>query len=305
MKPGRSGPPGAGVRAGEASRATVTPLRPDTRKPAEGAGHRDAPPPHGHGPVHDPHGPGPGEEHDYDSGLVVRGLTKKFKKRPVLRGVSVSLRRGEAVGLLGPNGAGKTTCFYIITGLVRADAGTIGLDGYDVTDLPMYRRARLGIGYLPQEASIFRGLTVEHNIRAILEVVESVHEVREAALDALLAEFSISHLRRAPAMALSGGERRRVEIARALATQPHFILLDEPLAGIDPIAVGDIRDLVAHLKDRGIGVLITDHNVREALEIVDRAYVLHEGQVLMEGAPAEIVADEDVRRVYLGERFSL
>jgi lipopolysaccharide export system ATP-binding protein len=240
-----------------------------------------------------------------NTGLIATNLGKSFKKRPVLRDVNVSVQRGEAVGLLGPNGAGKTTCFYIITGLLAPDVGTIGLDGHDITDLPMYRRARLGIGYLPQEASIFRGLSVEHNIRAILEVVEPVHEVREAQLDALLAEFSITHLRRAPAMALSGGERRRVEIARALATQPHFILLDEPLAGIDPIAVNDIRDLVAHLKDRGIGVLITDHNVRETLEIVDRAYILHEGRVLMEGAPSEIVADVDVRRVYLGDRFSL
>jgi len=240
-----------------------------------------------------------------NKGLVGRGLGKSFKRRAVLRDVNVSVQRGEVVGLLGPNGAGKTTCFYIITGLIASDTGTVTLDGQDITDLPMYRRARLGIGYLPQEASIFRGLTVEQNIRAILEVAEPVPEVREARLDELLAEFSISHLRRAPAMALSGGERRRCEIARALATQPHFILLDEPLAGIDPIAVGDIRDLVAHLKDRGIGVLITDHNVREAFMIVDRAYILHEGQVLMEGAPTEIIADADVRRVYLGERFSL
>jgi lipopolysaccharide export system ATP-binding protein len=240
-----------------------------------------------------------------NTGLIATSLGKSFRKRPVLRDVSVAVQRGEAVGLLGPNGAGKTTCFYIITGLIAPDVGTISLDGHDITDLPMYRRARLGIGYLPQEASIFRGLSVENNIRAILEVVEPVHEVREASLDALLAEFSITHLRRAPAMALSGGERRRVEIARALATQPHFVLLDEPLAGIDPIAVNDIRDLVAHLKDRGIGVLITDHNVRETLEIVDRAYILHEGRVLMEGRPSEIVADVDVRRVYLGERFSL
>ncbi len=240
-----------------------------------------------------------------NTGLVGINLGKSFKKRPVLRDVNVAVQRGEAVGLLGPNGAGKTTCFYIITGLISPDLGTIGLDGHDITELPMYRRARLGIGYLPQEASIFRGLSVENNIRAVLEVIEPVHEQREAMLDELLAEFSITHLRRAPAMALSGGERRRVEIARALATQPHFILLDEPLAGIDPIAVSDIRELVAHLKDRGIGVLITDHNVRETLEIVDRAYILHEGRVLMEGAPAEIVADADVRRVYLGERFSL
>jgi lipopolysaccharide export system ATP-binding protein len=238
-------------------------------------------------------------------GLVGQGLGRSFKRRPVLRGVNLSVQRGEVVGLLGPNGAGKTTCFYIITGLIAADTGVVSLDGRDITDLPMYRRARLGIGYLPQEASIFRGLSVEQNIRAILEVAEPEPEMREAMLEALLAEFSITHLRRAPATALSGGERRRVEIARALATQPHFILLDEPLAGIDPIAVGDIRDLIAHLKDRGIGVLITDHNVRETLEIVDRAYILHDGQVLMEGEPAEIVADADVRRVYLGERFSL
>jgi lipopolysaccharide export system ATP-binding protein len=240
-----------------------------------------------------------------NSGLAAYNLGKSFKKRPVLREVNVSVQRGEAVGLLGPNGAGKTTCFYIITGLIRADVGTILLDGEDITELPMYRRARLGIGYLPQEASIFRGLTVEQNIRAVLEVSEPVPELRENAIDSLLAEFSITHLRRAPAMALSGGERRRVEIARALATQPHFILLDEPLAGIDPIAVSDIRDLVAHLKDRGIGVLITDHNVRETLGIVDRAYILHEGQVLMDGAPGEVVNDPNVRRVYLGERFSL
>jgi lipopolysaccharide export system ATP-binding protein len=238
-------------------------------------------------------------------GLCGQGLGKSFKRRPVLRAVNVSVQRGEVVGLLGPNGAGKTTCFYIITGLIAADTGVVTLDGRDITDLPMYRRARRGIGYLPQEASIFRGLTVEQNIRAILEVVEPQPEAREAMVDSLLAEFSITHLRRAPAMALSGGERRRCEIARALATQPHFILLDEPLAGIDPIAVADIRDLIGHLKDRGIGVLITDHNVRETLEIVDRAYILHAGQVLMEGVPAEIVADADVRRVFLGDRFSL
>jgi lipopolysaccharide export system ATP-binding protein len=238
-------------------------------------------------------------------GLCGQGLGKSFKRRPVLRAVNVSVQRGEVVGLLGPNGAGKTTCFYIITGLIAADTGVVTLDGRDITDLPMYRRARRGIGYLPQEASIFRGLTVEQNIRAILEVVEPQPEAREAMVDSLLAEFSITHLRRAPAMALSGGERRRCEIARALATQPHFILLDEPLAGIDPIAVADIRDLIGHLKDRGIGVLITDHNVRETLEIVDRAYILHAGQVLMEGVPAEIVADTDVRRVFLGDRFSL
>jgi lipopolysaccharide export system ATP-binding protein len=238
-------------------------------------------------------------------GLVGHGLGKSFKRRPVLRDVSISVQRSEVVGLLGPNGAGKTTCFYILTGLIAADTGSVEIDGQEITDLPMYRRARLGIGYLPQEPSIFRGLTVEQNIRAILEVVEPELDLREATLDALLAEFSIEHLRRASAIALSGGERRRVEIARALATAPHFILLDEPLAGIDPIAVGDIRDLVLHLRDRGIGVLITDHNVRDTLRIVDRAYILHEGRILMEGAPDEIVSDAEVRRVYLGERFSL
>ncbi|MDA0260607.1 MAG: LPS export ABC transporter ATP-binding protein [Proteobacteria bacterium] len=240
-----------------------------------------------------------------NQGLVVSNIGKRFKQRPVLRDVSLSVNRGEAVGLLGPNGAGKTTCFYIITGLVRPDYGAIKLDGQDVTDLPMYRRARMGVGYLPQEASIFRGLNVENNIRAVLEVVEPARDKREAILDDLLAEFSISHLRRTPVVTLSGGERRRVEIARALASRPSFMLLDEPLAGIDPIAVGDIRDLVSHLKDRGIGVLITDHNVRETLDLVDRAYILHEGHVLMEGVPSEIVAHEDVRRVYLGDRFSL
>ncbi|HYC02275.1 MAG TPA: LPS export ABC transporter ATP-binding protein [Azospirillaceae bacterium] len=239
------------------------------------------------------------------AGLTASKLGKSYKGRPVLRDVSLSVRRGEAVGLLGPNGAGKTTCFYIITGLILPDYGTITLDGLEVTDLPMYRRARLGIGYLPQEASIFRGLTVENNIRAVLEVVEPDRDTREAMLDELLAEFSISHLRRTPALALSGGERRRVEIARALASQPHFILLDEPFAGVDPIAVNDIRELVSHLRERGIGVLITDHNVRETLDIVDRAYILHDGMVLMEGEPSEIVAHKDVRRVYLGERFSL
>jgi len=240
-----------------------------------------------------------------NQGLVVRNIGKSFKKRPVLREVSLSVQRGEVVGLLGPNGAGKTTCFYIVTGLTAPDYGAITLDGEDITNLPMYRRARMGIGYLPQEASIFRGLSVENNIRAVLEVVEPVRDKREAMLDDLLAEFSISHLRRTPAIALSGGERRRVEIARALASRPSFMMLDEPLAGIDPIAVGDIRDLVSHLKHRGIGVLITDHNVRETLDIIDRAYILHEGQLLLEGVPSDIVAHEDVRRVYLGDRFSL
>lgn len=238
-------------------------------------------------------------------GLQVINIGKRFKKRPVVRDVNLSLQRGEAVGLLGPNGAGKTTCFYIISGLLAPDYGNIYLDGQDITDLPMYRRARLGIGYLPQEPSIFRGLSVENNIRAALEVVEPIREKREAVLDDLLGEFSVSHLRRTPAMALSGGERRRVEIARALAARPSFILLDEPLAGIDPIAVSEIRDLVSHLKHRGVGVLITDHNVRETLEIVDRAYILHDGRVLMDGDPSAVVAHEDVRRVYLGDRFSL
>jgi len=240
-----------------------------------------------------------------NQGLAVSKIGKSFRRRPVVRGVSFEVNRGEAVGLLGPNGAGKTTVFYMITGLVSPDYGAIALDGQDITDLPMYRRARMGIGYLPQEASIFRGLTVEQNIRAVLEVVEKDRDRREAQLDDLLAEFSITHLRRTPSIALSGGERRRVEIARALATQPSFMLLDEPFAGIDPIAIGDIRDLVAHLKDRGIGVLITDHNVRETLELIDRAVIIHDGHVLMEGEPSEIVGNEDVRRLYLGDRFSL
>jgi len=240
-----------------------------------------------------------------NQGLRADNMGKSFKKRPVVRGVSLSIQHGEVVGLLGPNGAGKTTCFYMITGLVPLDYGSVTLDGHEISSLPMYRRARLGIGYLPQEASIFRGMTVENNIRAVLEVVEKSRERREAVLDALLAEFSITHLRRTPALALSGGERRRVEIARALASNPHFILLDEPFAGIDPIAVGDIRELVAHLKDRGIGVLITDHNVRETLDVIDRAYIIHDGMMLMEGAPSDIVGNEDVRRVYLGDRFSL
>lgn len=240
-----------------------------------------------------------------EMGLRAKCLSKAYKKRPVLRNVSFKVDRGEAVGLLGPNGAGKTTSFYCITGLITPDSGTVMVDGIDVTSLPMYRRARLGIGYLPQEASIFRSLNVENNIRAILEVVEPRWDRREEMLEELLNEFSISHLRRAPALALSGGERRRVEIARALASSPSFILLDEPLAGIDPISVGEIRDLVSHLKHRGIGVLITDHNVRETLDIIDRAYILHDGVVLMEGDPQDVVRHEDVRRVYLGEKFAL
>lgn len=238
-------------------------------------------------------------------GLVATRLAKAYNKRPVVRSVSISVKRGEVVGLLGPNGAGKTTCFYMITGLIPVDAGTIEVDGYDVTRMPMYRRARMGIGYLPQEASIFRGLTAEENIRATAELVESDPGALQAAVEELLAEFGVTHVRNTPSIALSGGERRRVEIARALATHPSYILLDEPLAGIDPIAVGEIRELVRHLKNRGVGVLITDHNVRDALDIIDRAYILHDGVVMREGTPDEIVADRDVRRVYLGEKFSL
>lgn len=238
-------------------------------------------------------------------GLTAEHLSKRYKKRPVLRDVSVSIQRGEAVALLGPNGAGKTTCFNIITGLISADSGYIMLDGQDITALPMYRRARLGVGYLPQEASIFRGLNVENNIRAVLQAQEIAREDQEQFLEELLAEFSIGHLRRTPAVALSGGERRRVEIARALASRPQFMLLDEPLAGIDPIAISEIRELITYLKEKGIGVLITDHNVRDTLDIVDRAYILHDGHVLHEGTPDDIVSHADVRKVYLGEGFSL
>lgn len=238
------------------------------------------------------------------AGLYATHIAKSYKKRPVLRDVEIHVKQGESVALLGPNGAGKTSLFYIITGLIKSDEGTITLDGQNITSLPMYRRARMGIGYLPQEASIFRGLNVEDNIRAILQTNDDMTaDQQEALLDELLAEFSISHLRVTPSVALSGGERRRLEIARALASRPKFILLDEPLAGIDPIAVNDIRDLIAHLKDRGIGVLITDHNVRDTLEIVDRAYILHDGNILTHGTPREIIGNEDVRRVYLGENF--
>ncbi len=260
--------------------------------------------PHSHQPPGAPRPEGPTLVADTE-GLVAFNLGKSFRKRPVLRGVNISVHRGEAVGLLGPNGAGKTTCFYIITGLLAPDHGRVTLDGQEITGQPMYRRARLGIGYLPQEASIFRGLSVEQNIMSVLEVVEPDRHVRKDSLNALLQEFSIEHLRHSPAIALSGGERRRVEIARALASRPNFILLDEPLAGIDPIAINDIRNLVSHLKDRGIGVLITDHNVRETLEVIDRAYIIHDGVVLMQGKPSEIVSHADVRRVYLGETFSL
>lgn len=238
-------------------------------------------------------------------GLNVQHLSKAYKKRPVLRDVSFTVERGEAVALLGPNGAGKTTCFYITTGLIQADGGYIMLDGQDITNLPMYRRARMGIGYLPQESSIFRGLSVEDNLKAVIEAQDLKPAEQEMLLEDLLAEFGVEHLRRTPSLALSGGERRRVEIARALAARPDFILLDEPLAGIDPIAVAEIRELISHLKDRGIGVLITDHNVRDCLGIVDRAYILHDGKVLKEGSADEIVEDENVKRVYLGEGFKL
>jgi lipopolysaccharide export system ATP-binding protein len=248
---------------------------------------------------------GPAPEGDQRGVLSVRHLAKAYKTRRVVEDVSLHVARGEAVGLLGPNGAGKTTVFYMITGLVRPDRGIITLDGYDVTGLPMYRRARLGIGYLPQEASIFRGLSVEDNIRAVLEITQPDKKLREEELDALLEEFRLDRLRRSPAVALSGGERRRCEIARALAGRPSFMLLDEPFAGIDPIAVGGIQDLVRHLKARGIGVLITDHSVRETLGLTDRAYIIYNGHVLTEGAPEDIVADPDVRRIYLGEDFRM
>jgi lipopolysaccharide export system ATP-binding protein len=236
--------------------------------------------------------------------LSATAIVKSFKARTVVRGVSLTVRKGESVGLLGPNGAGKTTVFYMITGLIKPDHGKVLIDGHDVTKLPMYRRARLGIGYLPQEASIFRGLTVEQNIRAVLEVTEPSRKERDRQLESLLDEFRITRLRKSPAMALSGGERRRLEIARALASRPSYMLLDEPFAGIDPIAIGDIRALVRHLTRRGIGVLITDHNVRETLELIDRAYIIYDGKVLTEGTPQEIVSNEDVRRVYLGDMFS-
>ncbi|SOC15056.1 LPS export ABC transporter ATP-binding protein [Rhodobacter maris] len=239
------------------------------------------------------------------SGLKVVSLRKSYRKRLVLRDVSLCLDRGEVVALLGPNGSGKTTCFYAIAGLVSPDAGEVQIDGVDATAMPMYRRARLGIGYLPQEASIFRGLTVEQNILAVLEIVIDDPHRRRERLEELLGDFAIAHLRQAPALALSGGERRRVEIARCLAADPKYLLLDEPFAGVDPIAVAEIRALVAHLKERGIGVLITDHNVRETLEIVDRAYILHDGQMLMSGRTEDVVKDENVRRVYLGENFRI
>lgn len=249
-----------------------------------------------------------GAEHgdgENNGALLVAGIGKTYGRRQVVKHVSLTVNPGEAVGLLGPNGAGKTTTFYMITGLIRPDQGQISLDGFDITRMPMYRRARLGIGYLPQEASIFRGLTVEENIRAVLEVIEPNRKKRLEELDSLLAEFGLTHLRKSPAIALSGGERRRVEIARALSSRPSFMLLDEPFAGIDPIAVGDIQQLVRHLTQRGIGVLITDHNVRETLGLIDRAYIIAAGEVLTEGLPSDIVTNPDVRRLYLGEQFTL
>ncbi len=237
------------------------------------------------------------------AGLKVHNLRKSYNSKPILRDINLSLSRGEVVALLGPNGAGKTTCFYSIAGLINPDSGTIQIDGHDVTSLPMYRRARMGIGYLPQEASIFRGLSVEANLNAVLEISIKDHAERRKRLDSLLAEFSITHIRQASAISLSGGERRRVEIARCLAIKPKYILLDEPFAGVDPIAVNEIRSLVSHLKNRDIGVLITDHNVRETLKIVDRAYILHDGNVLMSGSPSEVVKDSKVRQVYLGDSF--
>jgi lipopolysaccharide export system ATP-binding protein len=242
---------------------------------------------------------------DGGGGLQIRNLRKSYRKRPVLRDVSIELGRGEVAALLGPNGSGKTTCFYAIAGLITAERGQVIIDGRDVTALPMYRRAKLGIGYLPQEVSIFRGMSVEDNILAILEIAESDRHKRRERLEELLSDFSIAHLRRASALSLSGGERRRVEIARCLAADPKYLLLDEPFAGVDPIAVSEIRSLVADLKNRGIGVLITDHNVRETLEIVDRAYILHDGKVLMSGTTKEVIQDENVRRVYLGQGFRI
>ena len=282
---------------------------PDTvpqRPPAPDKGPKRPPPPETFTPPRsrrqDENGAAPLERKGV---LTVHGVEKTFVGRKVVKGVSLYVRKGEAVGLLGPNGAGKTTVFYMITGLIRADKGRIELDGHNVTPLPMYQRARLGIGYLPQEASIFRGLNVEQNIRAVLEVVEKSAKQRERDLDELLEEFNITRLRKTPSIALSGGERRRVEIARALATRPNYMLLDEPFAGIDPIAVGDIQTLVRHLTNRGIGVLITDHNVRETLGLTDRAYIIYSGEVLMEGRAADIVNNPDVRRLYLGEQFQL
>ncbi len=305
----RPPPPGPPAPAPELRRARRPPAPAPRPTPAPDIGPKRAPPetfvqaaspPHPR--RHDGNGAVPPERKGV---LAVHGVEKTFVGRKVVKGVSLYVRQGEAVGLLGPNGAGKTTVFYMITGLIRADKGRIDLDGHNVTPLPMYQRARLGIGYLPQEASIFRGLNVEQNIRAVLEVVEKSAKQRERDLDELLEEFNITRLRKTPSIALSGGERRRVEIARALATRPNYMLLDEPFAGIDPIAVGDIQTLVRHLTNRGIGVLITDHNVRETLGLTDRAYIIYSGEVLMEGRAADIVNNPDVRRLYLGEQFQL
>ena len=238
-------------------------------------------------------------------GLQAKGIGKYYGQKPVVRNISIGVRRGEAVGLLGPNGAGKTTTFYMLSGLIPCDEGTIFLDGMEVTDRPLFQRARLGVGYLPQESSIFRGLSVEKNIMSVLEVTEKNADMRDVMLEELMAEFGIGHLRNTPSVNLSGGERRRLEIARALAARPAFLLLDEPLAGIDPIAVADIRDLIAQLKGHGLGLLITDHNVRETLDIVERAYIIHDGTMMMEGTPEEVVSHAGVRQVYLGDRFSL
>ena len=240
-----------------------------------------------------------------NQGLSISSIGKSFNKRPIVREVSLKIQRGEAIGLLGPNGAGKTTCFYMISGLISPDYGKILLDGKDITNLPIYKGSRAGIGYLPQEISIFRGMTVEQNIQSILSLNITNRAEREANLEELLAEFSLTHLRRTSSLSLSGGERRKVEIARALASQPSFILLDEPLAGIDPIAIEDIRELIKHIKDRGVGVLITDHNVKETLELIDKAYIIHEGKVLMSGTPNEIISDVNVRKVYLGDKFNI
>jgi lipopolysaccharide export system ATP-binding protein len=284
--PFRSKANGAGSNGTTAGRAAGSTQSPTTGRPRAASTTPD-----------DPHAIGA------DGWLTAYEVKKSYRKRMVVKGVSLAVGRGESVGLLGPNGAGKTTVFYMITGLVPSDAGRITIDGENVTALPMYQRARLGIGYLPQEASIFRGLTVEQNIMAVLELVEPDKKKRKEQLDSLLEEFSITRLRKSPSMALSGGERRRCEIARALASRPSFMLLDEPFAGIDPIAVGDIQQLVRHLTERGIGVLITDHNVRETLSLIDRAYIIYDGQVLTQGKPSEIIANEDVRRVYLGDMF--
>lgn len=250
-------------------------------------------------------GDGEAAAHPSRGTLVARDLAKSYKGRRVVNGVTFGVHAGEAVGILGPNGAGKTTCFYMVTGLIPVDQGTIEIDGHDVTSMPMYRRARLGIGYLPQEASIFRGLSVENNILAVLEITVKNRSARLSKLDELLEEFHIAHLRKAPAISLSGGERRRLEIARALASDPSFMLLDEPFAGVDPIAIADIQNLVRHLTARGIGVLITDHNVRETLGLIDRAYIIHAGELLTHGRPTDIVNNPDVRRLYLGDRFTL